>query len=261
MRKTTKDDKKSVIGYRVPLWFHLENFEYLFGENLTSYHRFSKNGTVEETQTVDLKFFKDTESLDCIQSDKIRLADHPFRVSPNIVAPVKICRVSKTTNTKHRPRSCANIRCGQCSENHVTKDHPTIKCPVCGEAQSFNGCPQRRNASKKAFKGAPKSYKEVLLDQRKQSNNPDIPPPEQLDRLLATPEDGGVLERLSASFLIYLVRAELISKQQNEQIMDFWKSSRDIPRKRHELPMLTQMEVDPEESHLTRRRTEEVQYQ
>ena len=265
VRNPAEDAKKSVIVYRVPLWFELENFEDLFGESLASYRRFTKKGTSQETETVELKFYNAADAADCIASERIRLGGHSFRISPKIVAPLRICRVCKTINPKHRPGSCVEIRCGKCSGNHATKDHPqsdeTLKCPVCGEAHSFNGCPQRKSASKKALKGAQKSYKQALLSQTQRQKSREVPPPEQLERLLTTPEYAGVLERIFANFLNYLVQSEFIGKQQTPQIMDFWKSARENPAREHQEDQETSddMDVDPRQSHLTRRRSEEAQ--
>ena len=101
------------------------------------------------------------------------------------------------------------------------------------------------------------------MARKKQSKKPEIPSPEYLDRLLATPEHEVLVERLFAFFLEYPVQAELIGKQQNEQIMDFWKNSRETPSE--EEPLVekdesTIMGVDPQQSNLTRKRTEEAQY-
>jgi hypothetical protein len=75
----------------------------------------------------------------------------------------------------------------------------------------FSSCPQQKNASKKAWKGVQKTYKEVrLMALKKQSKKPEILSPEYLDRLSATPEYEEVAERLFESFLEYLVQAKLI---------------------------------------------------
>jgi hypothetical protein len=50
IRNPAEDAKRSVIVYRVPLWFELENFEDFFGEELACYRRFTKKGTLEETE-------------------------------------------------------------------------------------------------------------------------------------------------------------------------------------------------------------------
>lgn len=69
-----------------------------------------------------------------------------------------------------------------------------------------------------------KRYKEVFMARKKQSEKPDIISPEYLDRLLATPAwYKVVVENSFHPFSKYLVQDKLISKEQNEQIMDFWK--------------------------------------
>jgi hypothetical protein len=120
-----------------------------------------------------------------------------------MIAPVKICRVCKTINPKHRPGSCTKIRCGTCAGNHATSDHPvqdaTVKCPICGEVHTFNACPLRNSASKKALKKAQKSYKDaVVLGANKKHETPG---PDHLEILLMTPEYSGVIERLFERFL------------------------------------------------------------
>ena len=61
------------------------------------------------------------------------------------------------------------------------------------------------------------------------------------------------MERLFASFLEYLVQGELIHEQQNEQIMDFWGSSRETPSEEEPLvgdDLSTIMERGPQLSTL-----------
>jgi hypothetical protein len=61
------------------------------------------------------------------------------------------------------------------------------------------------------------------------------------------------VERLFASFLEYLVQGELIHEQQNEQIMDFWGSSRETPSEEEPLvgdDLSTIMERGPQLSTL-----------
>jgi len=50
-------------------------------------------------------------------------------------------------------------------EYHPTSNE-TLECPICGEAHSFNGCSQRKTASKKAWEGAQKTYKEAVSNNR-----------------------------------------------------------------------------------------------
>jgi len=163
IRNPAEDAKRSVIVYRVPLWFELENIEDFFGEELACYRQFTKKGTSEETETLELKFYTIEDATKYIQAQKIYVSNQAFRTAPKIVAPLKICRVCKTINPEHRPGSCTSIPCGKCSEDHATEDHPEsvtrLKCPVCSEEHSFNRCPHRQMASKKALKTAQKSYK------------------------------------------------------------------------------------------------------
>ena len=154
------------------------------------YRRFTKKGTWEETETLELRFYTIEDATKCIQAQKINFANQAFRTAPKIMAPLKICRVCKTFNPKHRPGSCTSIRFGKCSGDHASKNHPEsvtrLKCPVCSEEHSFNRCPHRQIGSKKALKTAQKSYKEVLLSQARKPTHK-VPPPEQIERLLLTP--------------------------------------------------------------------------
>jgi hypothetical protein len=110
--------KKSVILYRVPLWFDLDNFADVLGEDLASYRC----------------FYIDEDASKHIRAGRIMVGNHAFRTAPKMIAPLKICRVCKTIDPKHRPGSCTKIRCGTCAGNHATNDHPvedeTVKCPV-----------------------------------------------------------------------------------------------------------------------------------
>jgi len=45
VRNSIEEPKKSVILYRVPLWFDLDNFVDVLGEDLASYRRFTKKGS------------------------------------------------------------------------------------------------------------------------------------------------------------------------------------------------------------------------
>jgi hypothetical protein len=109
-----------------------------------------------------------------------RKTETSFRIFPKMIGVLTICRVCKTFNPKHRPRSCAAIRCGKCSQKHSTKIHPEsseiLKRAVCGEANSFNGCPQRKSTSKKALKDAHKKEQKSVLAQEKQKQSREYPP-------------------------------------------------------------------------------------
>ena len=167
VRNSIEEAKKSVILYRVPLWFDLDNFADVLGEDLASYRRFTKKGSAEETETLELKFYIAEDASKHIRAGRIMVGNHAFRTAPKMIAPLKICRVCKTIDPKHRPGSCTKIRCGTCAGNHATNDHPvedaTVKCPICGEVHTFNACPRRKSASKKALKKAQKSYNDALV--------------------------------------------------------------------------------------------------
>jgi len=106
-------------------------------------------------------------------------------------APLKICRLCKTMNPKHRTGSCTNIRCGKCSGDHGIKDYPEsdtgLKRPVLSHKHSLNRCFQGQMASKKALKTFQNSYKEALLSQARKATQK-VSPPVQLERLLLTPD-------------------------------------------------------------------------
>jgi hypothetical protein len=55
----------------------------------------------------------------------------------------------------------------------------------CSEENSFNRRPQRQMASENALKTVQKSHKETLFSQARQPTQ-EVPPPEQLERLLLT---------------------------------------------------------------------------
>jgi len=124
VRNSIKEAKKSVILYRVPLWFDLDNFVDVLGEDLASYRRFTKKGSAEETETLELKFYIAEDASKHIRAGRIMVGSHAFPTAPKMIAPLKICRVSKTIDPKHRPGTCTKIRCGACAGNNATNDHP-----------------------------------------------------------------------------------------------------------------------------------------
>jgi hypothetical protein len=91
----------------------------------------------------------------------------------------------------------------------------------------------------KALQGVQNSYNEVMMGRKQHCNNSEIPSPEYVNSLLAAPEYERLGETLFASFLQYLVKAELMVKQEDEQIMNFWKKSRESASK--EKPWLKRM--------------------
>jgi hypothetical protein len=112
VRNSIEEAKKSVILYRVPLWFDLDNFVDVLGEDLASYRRFTKKGSAEETETLELKFYIAEDASEHIRAGRIMVGNHAVRRAPKMIAPLEICRVCKTIDPKHRPGCCTKIRCG-----------------------------------------------------------------------------------------------------------------------------------------------------
>jgi hypothetical protein len=98
-----------------------------------------------------------------------------FRCAPKFVKRAHICRVCKTANPKHRPESCAEIRCGQ-SGPHATRDHPPgdqeLKYPVCSGAHLFHQCPTQIKACQASVRQQRRSYAEVVAKQRARPPQP-----------------------------------------------------------------------------------------
>jgi hypothetical protein len=94
----------------------------------------------------------------------------------------------------------------------------------------------------KALQGVQKSYNEVMMGRKQQCKKSEIPSPEYVNRLLAAPEYEGLGETLFAFFLQYLVKGEVMVKQQDEQLMNFWKKSRESASE--EKPLLKRMTRD-----------------
>jgi len=73
-------------------------------------------------------------------------------------------------NPKHRPGTCVEIRCGQCSGPHATRDHPPgdqeLKCPVCYGAHLFHQCPTQIKACQASVLHQRRSYAEVVAKRR-----------------------------------------------------------------------------------------------
>jgi hypothetical protein len=57
VRNLTEEVKKSVIIYRVFLWFEFDNLTAILGEDLASHRLFTKKRSLEETETLELKFY------------------------------------------------------------------------------------------------------------------------------------------------------------------------------------------------------------
>jgi len=75
IKNTAEDARRSVTVYRVSLWVELENFEDCFGEELPWYPRFTKKGTWEETEPLELKFYTIEDATRYIQTKKIYVAN------------------------------------------------------------------------------------------------------------------------------------------------------------------------------------------
>ena len=96
-----------------------------------------QEGSAEETETLELKLYIAEDESKHIRAGRIMVGNHAFQTAPKMIVPLKICRVCKTIDPKHRPGSCTKIRCGTCAGNHALNDHPvedeTVKCPICGK--------------------------------------------------------------------------------------------------------------------------------
>jgi len=130
------------------------------------------------------------------------------------------------------------------------------------QEHTFNVCPRRKIASKKALEKAQKSYKDALVVGDNKTH--ETAGPDHLERLLMTPEYSGVIERLFERFLQYLVSQNLIARQQAVQILTHTAangSQAEVtePTKEDEQEeKMESMEVDPKKSELTRQREGEA---
>jgi len=82
-------------------------------------------------------------------------------------------------NPRHRPETWVEIRCGQCSGPHATRDHPPgdqeLNCPVCSGAHLFHHCPTQIKACQASVRQQRRSYAEVVAKRRP---SPPQPKPE-----------------------------------------------------------------------------------
>jgi hypothetical protein len=114
IKNPSENSERSVIVYGVSLWFELENLEdFLIQKEFACYRRFTKKSTSQETETMDLKFYTIEDATKYIQAREIYVANQEFCTASKIVVPLKICRVCKKINLKHRPGSCTNIQRGK----------------------------------------------------------------------------------------------------------------------------------------------------
>jgi len=61
-----------------------------------SYRRFTKEESLEETETMELDFYNAEDAHKHICAGSIRVENHALRTAPKMLAPLKISRVCKT---------------------------------------------------------------------------------------------------------------------------------------------------------------------
>jgi hypothetical protein len=126
-------------------------------EEITSDPRFTSARRIyRKDKTPSLTMFvaavNEETAAEIISMGRLRMFGNSWKVEPFINTRKIICRTCKTVNPRHNPGNCTKIRCGICSGNHATKDHPqdeeTRKCPKCSQDDhEFKNCPQIRLAA------------------------------------------------------------------------------------------------------------------
>jgi len=165
-----RDAQRSCIIYGVSMCFDFANFHDQFGDELLGVRRYKKRRTTEPTEIAELVFDSIDTARGHYNRGHIYCWNCRFRCAPKFVKPAHICRVCKTVNPKHGPETGAEIRCGQCSGPHATRDHPPgdqeLKCPVCSGALLFHQCPTQIKACQDSVRQQRRSYAKVVAKQR-----------------------------------------------------------------------------------------------
>ena len=116
-------------------------------------------------------------------------------------------------NPKHRPETCAEIRCGQCSGPHGTRDHPPgdqeFKCSVCSGAHLFHQCPTQIKACQTSVRQQRRSYAEVVAKQR--AKPPQPKPDVRIPTTISELQDNEQLRRLVQVIVEVLLKGKLAS--------------------------------------------------
>lgn len=171
-----KEAKRCLIVYGVPISYPLENFWDMYPEQIETITRFKKRGGIEDSETVEVKFYDPDEAWEHIQAGYIWVHMARFRVAPKFIKKPRICRVCKTLHPNHKPNRCTKIRCGTCSGPHATRDHPIdipdIKCPVCSEAHEFHRCPRQLKVAKSSIREQKKTFADVVARRKDVAPSP-----------------------------------------------------------------------------------------
>jgi hypothetical protein len=186
IRNPRREAQHSLIVYGVPLDFSLDNFHDVLGEALSGTKRWTRGGSKEPSDIVELNFHDPADTAYHARAQRLLLEGMSFRVSPKFHRKTRICRVCKKINPGHSPGHCRRIVCGKCSGSHATRDHPAdeqkICCPACSQDHEFTRCPRRSEEMTRSLRQQHKSYKEAL--EKKRSTPIPSPPTQTLSSLL-----------------------------------------------------------------------------
>ena len=155
IKNRRQEAERSIILYRVPLNFPDENFHDRF-EGLDRVRRWTRKGSSEPTEIVELVFYESDDARALLQSRYVKVEGMAFRSEPKFLQRPRICRVCKSINPDHNPTKCQKLVCGKCSGPHATKEHPpeiqAVRCPACKEEHEFSQCPNRSKEITRSLK-------------------------------------------------------------------------------------------------------------
>jgi hypothetical protein len=219
----------SVILYRVPLSFPVENFIEWFGEDLSTVRRWKRKGSQEESEIVELVFYDKDDANYQIKQRYVKLEGMAFKAEPKFVQRPRVCRVCKKINPDHNPAQCKTITCGRCSGDHATRDHPidqdNLKCPNCGEEHEFLACPGRAQELKRSLRDQKKSYRDALARSthrgptpRRQTASDNVVTEASLDSILRDIDNAGLIRILLEKLLSKYRNAILTEESQPETL-------------------------------------------
>lgn len=225
------DAARSVILYRVPVSFPVENFTEWFGEDLAGARRWTRKGTREESEIVELVFFDRDDATYYIKQRYIKLEGMAFKAEPKFFQRPRVCRVCKKVNPNHNPGHCKTITCGRCAGPHATRDHPideeAVKCPNCGDSHEFLSCPGRVQELNRSLRDQKKSYRDALVRSRRRASTSQNTTPrtpalteENMDTFLSDPQNSDLLRLLLQKLLLKFNDILLPSAQPTAALME-----------------------------------------
>ena len=217
-----------IIVYGVPVPLDLVNFENKFGNELVpnGARRYNYKGTSNPSLIVELKFHNKDVAESYLAKGSIEAGFQSFKIAPKYITNAPICRVCKKINPGHSPSKCEQIRCEICSGSHATKDHPenheVVSCPECHGPHRFRECPELRKVYQDKQKKQRKTYKEVVMRNKKRFEVESTVPKRVNTPLPTTQEELCVFMDFPAQKAFKQLLKEYIAQEVKAQLQERW---------------------------------------